>query len=45
MKRNLLPLVGLLFLCAIFFVAAGGLLLFKALPLSDLPSIPAFRLL
>ena len=47
MKRNWLPVAGMLFLIAVFFAAAGGLLLFKTPPLSDLPASPvigAFRL-
>ena len=40
MKRNYLPIIGMLFLFAVFFAAAGGLLLFKSPPLSDLPAMP-----
>ena len=40
MKRNFLPIIGMLFLFAVFFAAAGGLLLFNAPPLSDLPAAP-----
>mgnify|MGYP001629411610 FL=1 len=42
MKKNLLPFAALMFLCAVFFVAAGAFLLFPSLPLSDLPTIPTF---
>ena len=41
MKRNFLPIIGMLFLFAVFFAAAGGLLLFNAPPLSNLPVPPA----
>ena len=48
MKRNWLPVAGMLFLFAVLFAAAGGYLLFKAPKLSDLPEFPsvigAFRL-
>ena len=42
MKKNLLPFAAFMFLCAVCFVAAGALLLFPHLPVSDLPAVPAF---
>ncbi|MBS5022573.1 MAG: hypothetical protein KH054_05415 [Firmicutes bacterium] len=42
MKKNLLPVAALMFLCAVLFLAVSTFLLFPSLPLSNLPSVPTF---